>query len=151
MKDGKAVKVRKTQTVLTVKHLLTHTSGILSGDSEAFYANGLSNEANKTLKGTVDYYATAGLGFEPYSREQYSPTAAFDLLARIIEVISDTDYAGFVKKYIAEPCGMADTTFMPTEEQWQRVIPMHKKENGKTAFMKCRKIVFSRMFRQRIL
>lgn len=132
MRDGKAVKARKAETVLTVKHLLTHTSGILSGGSEAFYANGLSDEDNKTLKGTVDYYATAGLGFEPYSKEQYSPTAAFDLLARIVEVISDTDYAEFVKKYVTEPCGMTDTAFIPTEEQWQRVIPMHKKENGKS-------------------
>ncbi|MGN0179733.1 MAG: serine hydrolase domain-containing protein [Monoglobaceae bacterium] len=132
MRGGKAVRLRKSETALTVKHLLTHTSGILSGDVEVYYTNGLSDEAKKTLKGTVDYYATTGLGFEPYSKEQYSATAAFDVLARIIEVISGIDYAEFVKKYVTAPCGMTDTTFIPTKEQWQRVIPMHEKTNGKS-------------------
>ena len=40
MRGGKAVRLRKSETALTVKHLLTHTSGILSGDVEVYYTNG---------------------------------------------------------------------------------------------------------------
>lgn len=132
MTDGRVEKVCKAKTTLTVKHLLTHTSGLLAGECGVIYADKISAEANKSLKGTVDYYSSVGLSFEPYTKNEYSPTAAFDLLARIVEVISDTDYAEFVTKYITEPCGMTDTVFVPTEEQWQRIIPMHTKDNGKS-------------------
>lgn len=91
--DGRAEKECKAKTTLTVKHLLTHTSGLLAGDCGSIYAKELSEKANKTLKGTVDYYSYVGLSFEPYSRQEYSPTAAFDLLTRIVEVISETDFA----------------------------------------------------------
>ena len=132
MIDGRVEKVCKANTTLTVKHLLTHTSGLLAGECGDICAKGLSDEANKTLRGTVDYYSSVGLSFEPYTKNEYSPIAAFDVLARIVEVISDMDYSEFVKKYITEPCGMRDTVFVPTEEQWRRIIPMHTKENGKS-------------------
>lgn len=132
MIDGRAEKVCKAETTLTVKHLLTHTSGLLAGECGVVYANKLSAEANKSLKGTVDYYSSVGLSFEPYTKNEYSPTAAFDVLSRIVEVISDTDYAEFVTKHITDPCGMSNTVFVPTEEQWRRIIPMHTKENGKS-------------------
>ena len=132
MTDGGVERVCKAKTTLTVKHLLTHTSGLLAGECGVVYADKLSAEANKSLKGTVDYYSSVGLSFEPYTKNEYSPTAAFDVLARLVEVVSDTDYAEFVKKYITEPCGMTDTVFVPREEQWRRIIPMHTKENGKS-------------------
>ena len=139
MIDGKAEKVHKAQTALTVKHLLTHTSGLVSGSSGEFYANELSDEANKTLKDTVDYYSGTGLGFDPYTKNQYNATAAFDVLARIAEVISGMNYADFVKKYVTDPCGMRDTVFAPDNGQWERIIPMHKMENGKSGVAEMKK------------
>lgn len=139
MIDGKAEKVRKAQTTLTIKHLLTHTSGLVSGCSGEFYANELSDETNKTLKDTVDYYSGTGLGFEPYTENQYNATAAFDVLARIAEVISGMNYADFLKKYVTDPCGMHDTVFVPDNGQWERIIPMHKKENGKSGVAEMKK------------
>ena len=132
MSDGRAEKVYKAKTTLTVRHLLTHTSGLLAGECGSVYAKEISEEANKSLKGTVDYYSSVGLSFEPYTKNEYSGTAAFDVLARIVEVISDTDYAEFVTKHITGPCGMTDTVFVPTEEQWRRIIPMHTKTDGKS-------------------
>lgn len=139
MIDGKAEKVRKAQTTLTIKHLLTHTSGLVSGSCGEFYANELSDETNKTLKDTVDYYSGTGLGFEPYTENQYNATAAFDVLARIAEVISGMNYADFLKKYVTDPCGMHDTVFAPDNGQWERIIPMHKKENGKSGVAEMKK------------
>ena len=139
MIDGKAEKVRKAQTTLTIKHLLTHTSGLVSGSSGEFYANKLTDETNKTLKDTVDYYSGTGLGFEPYTENQYNATAAFDVLARIAEMISDMNYADFLKKYVTDPCEMYDTAFVPNNGQWERIIPMHKKENGKSGISEMKK------------
>lgn len=130
--NGNVEKVDKTKTTLTVKHLLTHTSGIADAVCDPHIAKDFPEEAGKTLKGTVDFYSTAGVWFDPGSKQDYSPSGAFDLLARIVEVISGMDYSEFVKKYITEPCGMSDTVFIPSEDQWKRIIPMHSKENGKS-------------------
>lgn len=130
--DGRVEVVRKSETILTVRHLLTHTSGLLAGECGLIYEKALSEEANKSLKGAVDYYSSVGLSFTPYTKTEYSPTAAFDVLARIVEVISGTDYAAFLKKYITDPCGMRDTVFAPDEAQWGRIIPMHEKTDGKS-------------------
>jgi CubicO group peptidase (beta-lactamase class C family) len=62
----------------------------------------------------------------------YSPTAAFDVCARLVEITSGMPYNEFVQKEIFEPLGMVNTTFTPTEEQWSRFIRMHTRteENG---------------------
>lgn len=135
MVNGRAEKVRRVETVMTVKHLLTHTSGLLAGECGNYYANALTDEDNKTLKSTVDYYSTVGLSFEPFTNSEYSAVAAFDLLARIVEVVSGTDFAEFIKEHITDPCGMTDTVFTPSEEQWKRIIPLHTKEDGKSGIL----------------
>lgn len=124
--------VKSAENMLTVKHLLTHTSGILAGECGAYYSQHLPESTNRDLKSTVDYYAEAGLSFEPFSATEYSAVAAFDVLARIIEVISGIEYNEYIKRYITDPCGMINTTFTPTQSQWSAVIPMHNKRDGKS-------------------
>ena len=92
----------------------------------------MSAEDNKTLKNAVDYFSHCGLGFEPFSTQEYSGTAAFDVLARIIEVISGKDYNDYLKQNIFDLCKMKDTTFIPTKAQWERIIPMHNKIEGRS-------------------
>lgn len=139
MENGMPKNVGKAQTPITLKHLLTHTSGILAGECGAYYANGLTAEADEVLEATVDYYSTVGLSFEPFTKTEYSGTAAFDVLARVIEVVSYMPYSEFVRKYITEPCDMGNTVFVPSTEQWERIIPMHKKENGESGIFEMKK------------
>lgn len=47
------------------------------------------------------------------------------------EAVSGVDYRTFLKREIFDPCGMHDTDFVPTEEQWSRFIAMHTRVNGK--------------------
>ena len=75
---------------------------------------------------------TAGLDFEPGTKQQYSGTAAFDVLVKIIETITGTDYQEFLKKEIFAPCGMKNTTFVPTKEQWNAMMDMHNRVDGKS-------------------
>ena len=117
---------------LTIKHLLTHTSGILNGKSGEIYKSCITEEENSTLEKTVDFYANCGLEFEPFSHQEYNATAAFDLLARIVEVVSGMDYNDYLTENIFKPLGMKNTTFVPSSEQWQRIIPMHNKVDGKS-------------------
>ena len=111
-----------------VYELLCHTSGIGSLGACGYYTKERAGaEAYDTLKGAVMYHAKLPLAFEPGTKESYSPNAAFDVAAYIVEKISGMSYADFLKKEIFEPCGMVDTAFIPSDEQWQRMIFMHNK------------------------
>lgn len=97
MTDGRAEKVCKAKTTLTVKHLLTHTSGLLAGECGVVYADKLSAEANESLKGTVDYYSSVGLSFEPYSKQEYSPTAARS--RQLLQILKKMFSTHFINMY----------------------------------------------------
>lgn len=123
--DGEDLGISKTD--ITVMHLLTHTSGFGSIKSPRI------KEADKaTIDGTVNYYISEGLDFEPFTRQAYSAYAAFDVVAGIIEKITDRDYGEFLQTEIFSPCGMTDTTFSPSYEQESRIITMHNKRDGKS-------------------
>jgi len=118
------------QTLITIRHLLTHSSGLGSGPvGDCIYAK-LPPKERTNLARVVKYYAENLLDFEPYTSQCYSGIHGFDVLARIAEVVSGMDYDKFLKKELFLPLGMPDTTFAPTKEQWSRMIPMHTYENG---------------------
>ena len=117
-------------TPLTLLHLLTHTSGIGTGKLGEAQAREMTPEDNRTLAAAVDYYSRMELAFEPFTKSLYSGTAAFDVAARIVEIVSGKDFADFVREEITEPLGMTDTAFAPTKAQWARMIPMHNKVDG---------------------
>lgn len=125
--------IGKAQTKITVKHLLSHTSGVGSGVL-CGKLDKLTAQAQTDLKSITDAYAHLPLSFEPYSMQAYSATLGFDLLARIVEITSGLRYDEFLKKEIFEPLGMCDTTFAPTDEQWSRMTLMHAYKDGVASF-----------------
>ena len=114
----------------TIKNLLTHTSGI-SGDNEKL--KNMTTYDKATLESSIAYYLKIGLDFEPNSKQAYSGISAFDVLTKIIEIVSGTDFLSFLKKEIFEPCKMYDTTFTPSEEQWTRLVDMHTRIDGENS------------------
>lgn len=112
----------------TIKDILSHCSGIGS-DFAKFEKMTAKDKA--TLDNSIDFYAGIGLDYEPKTKQAYSPTSAFDVLIKIIEKVTGTDYLTFLKKEIFEPCNMPDTTFVPNAEQWRRTVAMHNRVNGK--------------------
>ena len=115
---------------ITIRNLLSHSSGLGSGPvGDYLFANFPVGE-RKTLAQVVECYGHNPLDFEPSSSQAYSGVHAFDVLARIVEVVSGMSYAMFLKKEIFSPLDMVDTIFSPTAEQWSRMIPMHSYENN---------------------
>lgn len=123
---------RRANTAITVRHLLTHSSGIGTGRTSLLPDGGQKAESMPTLSEAVDEYSRSLLDFEPGTKSDYSPLGAFDVLARIIEIASETELEAFFKKEIFGPCKMCDTTFTPSHEQWGRAIAMHNKTDGKS-------------------
>ena len=124
-KDG--VDLGITQTDVNIMHLLTHTSGL--GTDKVVT---LTDDDRKTIQNTLNCYIKAGLDFEPFSMQRYSPYAAFDALEAIAEEVTKQDFESFLQENIFIPCNMKDTTFCPTEEQWDRLAVMHNKNDGKS-------------------
>lgn len=123
----------KAQNDITICHLLTHTSGI---GSDAAKLQEMTDEDKKSIDNSIEFHAKAGLDFEPGTKQQYSGTGAFDVLVKIIEKITKTDYLHFLQQEIFEPCEMVNTTFIPTHEQWKQIIAMHNKVDGKSSVAK---------------
>lgn len=118
----------ETKTDVTILHLLTHTSGV--GSTKIHH---MTVEDKKTIQNTVDYFVRAGLDFEPFSMQAYSGFAAFDVVAAIAEKVLDQEFEEILQREIFMPCNMKDTTFMPSESQWKRMIAMHDKSDGKSS------------------
>lgn len=129
--DGRLTVSLPAKTEVTIRHLLTHSSGIGSGEMGIFLDAQIPESERTTLKELMPRYAKDPLEFEPFTKESYSPVRAFDILARIAELVTGMPYDEFLKKELFLPLGMDNTTFAPTQKQWEAMIPMHTYENGK--------------------
>lgn len=123
--------VRPVKTQMTIRHLLTHTSGLGSGEVGQLLAAKFPFTERISLAYNVQHYAQCPLDFEPYTNQTYSGSFAFDVLARIVEIVAEVPFAEFLKREVLEPLEMFDTCFEPTQEQWKRMIPMHDYKEGK--------------------
>lgn len=126
--DGTLTAIGAPVTPPTIRHILTHTSGI---GSDGRKAARMTAADKQTVADTVAFHRRMGLDFDPGTRQQYSGTGAFDVLVQIIETVTKTDFSSFLTKEVFAPLGMRDTTFTPTAEQWARMIAMHAAADGK--------------------
>lgn len=126
--DGNRVeRIGKAQHKLTLRILLNHTNG-LGSDTIGQLEQGRMTPADMVdLKHVVDFMSGMALAFDPTTAQAYSPTAGFDVAARVVELTSGMHFDQFLKQNIFDPCGMADTTFAPTKEQFDRMIRMHNR------------------------
>jgi CubicO group peptidase (beta-lactamase class C family) len=114
---------------ITIKDLMTHTSGLLSGGlgSAVFETR---RQPNETLATYIPKLGAAPLDFQPGTRWSYSATAGIDTLGRIVEIVSGMTFDQFLAKRIFEPLGMRDTYFNVPEDRRARFLPLYRKEGG---------------------
>ncbi|MFV8325263.1 serine hydrolase domain-containing protein [Flavobacterium sp. ZS1P14] len=123
---------------ITIRHLLTHTSGIGYGaidEDERF---------QKIYKqaGITDLFTTATISIEESVKKlaklplHHSPGEKFtygeglDVLGYFIEIVSGMPLDDFFKTRIFNPLGMNDTGFYLPESKSERLVTIQKKENG---------------------
>lgn len=123
VRDGEVVPVKKAENSIKVYQLVSHTSGICSGDvGDILYAQ--VPKENLTVEAMTDFLKDKPLSFDPGTAEEYN-TYSYDIAARIIEIVSGMPYDEYLKVNLFDPLGMKDTTFVPTSEQKARMITMH--------------------------
>jgi CubicO group peptidase (beta-lactamase class C family)/cephalosporin-C deacetylase-like acetyl esterase len=119
--------LRKPARPITLRDLLTHTSGLSA------YPRGLGDvygKRDRTLAEAVLAVSQRPLQFAPGSRWAYC-NSGIDTLGRIIEVVSGQDYETFLARRIFEPLGMKDTTFRPGKDQQRRLADLYGRRDGK--------------------
>ena len=113
---------------ITVKDLLTHTSGLVSGGvSGAEQAKLAPRSPNDTLANYIPKLAQTPLDFQPGTLWRYSGLYGFDVLARIVEITSGQPYDQFLKQRLFDPLGMKDTGFAPTPERTARLATVYQR------------------------
>jgi CubicO group peptidase (beta-lactamase class C family) len=111
---------------ITVKNLLTHTSGFVPKSAI---------ERPKVdivpLRNLIPSFVMAPLHFEPGSKYEYC-NAGINTAGRIIEVASGLGYGEFLEQRLFRPLGMTHTTFWPSEEQIKTLAKTYKLNAAKT-------------------
>ncbi len=125
--DGTEVKATRE---LTIRDLLTHSSGFGMSVESDRRLNELS-EYDDEIVDRVRRWSLISLDFQPGSQTGYSPKGNFDLLARIIEIVSGLPFEQYMKKCIFVPLGMKDTCFHLDDEQKERLMQLYQSVNGK--------------------
>lgn len=119
-KSGDRIVLVKPARPITIRDLMTHTSGLV-GNSP------LDGDALDvlSLKEAVITYALSPLQFEPGTKWSYC-NPGINTLGRIVEVVSGEEYAAFLQSRLLDPLGMKDTTFWPTEAQLARLATSYQ-------------------------
>lgn len=114
---------------MTIRHLLTHTSGLSGNDP-----GGLDDEAKRKIT-LADYCSRFGddlLQSEPGERISYSgPGIA--AAGRIVEIAAGLKLEDFMAQHIFGPLQMKDTTFFIPVSTHPRIALMYNREEGRLA------------------
>jgi CubicO group peptidase (beta-lactamase class C family) len=110
---------------ITIFDLLTHTSGLVSGGLGASAAPPRGSTA--TLASYIPQLGAVPLDFQPGALWRYSGQAGFDVLSRIVEIVSGQTYDRFLRQRLLDPLEMKDTGFVPAPAQEPRLAVLYQR------------------------
>jgi CubicO group peptidase (beta-lactamase class C family) len=127
--------IEPAQRPMTVRDLLTHTSGLSygimerAGVDDAYRKLGIG-DGKGTLADTIEKLSHLPLDFSPGTRWGYS--VATDVLGHLIEVISGKRLDEYFRQEIFEPLGMVDTAFTVPADKVARFAANYTRAPDKT-------------------
>ncbi len=124
---------------ITIRQLLTHTSGVSypqigTKEANAIYAKaglvaGLGVEVGRILADDIKTIAKLPLIHQPGEKFTYGFNS--DILGRLVEIFSGMSLDQFFKKRIFEPLGMKDTYFYLPASKQNRLVNLYEEVEGK--------------------
>ncbi len=123
--DGEEPRLRPPARQATIRHLLTHTSGLAYSflNSDILRYRELTGTADE-LTGQLAMLHVP-LVADPGTRWEYG--IGTDWLGQVVEAVSGSDLASYCAEHIFVPLGMADATFRPNEEQLARMMTLYSR------------------------
>lgn len=156
--DFKPTLADGTSATITLRHLLTHTSGLSYGflqvNNEPYSSYGISDgldDSVLSIDENLKRLAKAPLLFEPGTRWHYS--LATDVLGGLLEKACDQPLSTIVEEYVTKPLAMKNTAFYldnidnlarayVDSDQEPRLMDLHDSvqlpDAGKILFTPCR-------------
>lgn len=125
--DEAHVVLRRPSRPPTIRHLLSHTSGMPFRSAMEFPQLDML-----PLEDMIRSYAISPLAFEPGSKYMYSNTG-INTVGRIIELLSGMDFEDYLAERLLQPLGMKDTTVRPSLEQLPRLARTYGPNEAQTA------------------
>jgi CubicO group peptidase (beta-lactamase class C family) len=119
---GKPV-LRPARTQVTLKHLLTHTSG-LCYDTWSDEMQRYEKAGGAVPSGVAPL---PPLMFEPGARWQYGYGA--DWAGRLVEIVSGQTLEQYFQSNILQPLGMHDTSFIMAAEKFDRMVSRYDRQS----------------------
>jgi CubicO group peptidase (beta-lactamase class C family) len=130
---------KPSSKVITIRHLLTHTSGlgygVIDGDERMkmiYHKAGVTDlftTEKITIGESVKRLAKLPLHHEPGAKFTYSE--GLDVLGYLVEILSGKPFDVFLKERIFDPLGMNDTRFYLNEAQGTRLVDVHTYQEDK--------------------
>jgi CubicO group peptidase (beta-lactamase class C family) len=128
----KGYRLEPAKSPITIRHLLSHTSGISYGFfaqpviSQCYLDNQISDGfriTNGTIGEMTKRLAKCPLVFQPGTGWQYGLN--FDVLGHVVEVISGMPFDQFLQKNVFDPLKMNDTSFFVPENKLNRLMALY--------------------------
>ena len=115
--NGSSVFTRKAKRAMTIRDLLTHTSGLTGAGEDTpvgrLYAAmgrlGANVSPQSTMADTIATLATLPLACDPGAQFNYGIST--DVVGHLVELISGQTLAAYLEERVFEPLGMTDTGF----------------------------------------
>lgn len=139
VKEGDSFRTVEAEREITIRHLLTHTSGLTYGffgkpPFAGLYAKAGVSDGLVETEGTIGEncrrLAAAPLLFQPGTAWEYGLST--DVLGRVVEVASGMTLEEFFRRRIFEPLGMRDTGFRVPREGLARLATVYRPGADKT-------------------
>lgn len=121
---------------ITIRHLLTHTSGlgygVIDGDErfrmiyEKAGITDLFTTEDIRIEESVLKLAELPLHHDP--GEAFTYSEGLDVLGYFVEVISGQPFDVFLRERLFDPLGMDDTWFYLPEDKTDRLVPVQRKD-----------------------
>ncbi len=132
--EGDSMELVDPRTPVTIKHLLTHTSGYYYHWGPApkpllDFINELHMEDATTLAEFMESVAKVSLAESPGKTYRYSIST--DILGAVVEAASGMPFEQFLEERLFKPLGMVDTSFSVPESKCDRLALIHVRKEGK--------------------
>jgi len=114
------------KTQITIRHLLSHTSGIAGYKNKE--ANTIIEYPN--LNAAIEVFKNRELLFEPGTQYSYT-TYGYVVLGAIIEATTSQSYEAFMQKNIFDKAGMRETGVDKYEEQLENESKLYHRKGAK--------------------
>ena len=117
--------LEEAQTRITVRHLFTMSAGLNYNLEAPSIQKAVQESGGRApTREIARAIAQEPLDFEPGTHWQYS--LCHDVLAALVEAVSQTRFADYVREHIFAPLSMENSTYHPTPEQFARIAPQFR-------------------------